>query len=196
MTVVRPPAVATWLLRRLGRRERLESLAGDLWEEHQQRRSSIWYWRQVVAAIALGACQDVRDHTWLAGRAVLTGYGFLYLYYGLLISPLMDPGYFWTLPPGIRGPMFIVLSGVVPMAAMGWLVGRLHRSHLAAAVLAVTVFVFLPLNFPELARKVANALDHSRYVPALAADVRLSIVALASLLLGGLRVSPPDHQSV
>jgi hypothetical protein len=126
-----------------------------------------------VAAIALGACQDVRDHTWLTVRAVLIGYGVLWLHFSLLVQPTTSflNEYYLSLPPGIRGPVFFILLAVVPWAGTGWVVGRLHRSHLAAVVLAVTVFVFLPMVFPELARKVANALDHPRYVPALAAQV-------------------------
>ena len=133
MTIVRPPAVATWLLSRLGRRERLESLAGDLWEEHQQRRSSLWYWRHVVVAIAVGACQDVRDHTWLAVRAILTAYGFWWLYWWLLVPSIASywNAYLLTLPPGMREPAFFVLGIVLPMAGMGCLsvgdTGRVWR---------------------------------------------------------------------
>jgi preprotein translocase subunit SecY len=46
-----PPSAATWLLTHLGRRN--ESLVGDLLEEYRRGRSSNWYWRQVVAAIAV-----------------------------------------------------------------------------------------------------------------------------------------------
>ena len=55
MSDKRPPVVATWLLMVLGRREHLESLAGDLWEEYQQRPSRIWYWHQALTSIAVGA---------------------------------------------------------------------------------------------------------------------------------------------
>ena len=52
-----PPSAATWLLKRLGRRN--ESLVGDLLEEYRRGRSSSWYWRQVVAAIAVGRAKAV-----------------------------------------------------------------------------------------------------------------------------------------
>ncbi|WP_263350706.1 hypothetical protein [Acidicapsa acidisoli] len=54
-----PPAVATWLLDHLCA-ERNEALAGDLVEEYFGGRSAGWYWRQVMAAIAIGGAQRVR----------------------------------------------------------------------------------------------------------------------------------------
>jgi hypothetical protein len=37
-----------------------ESLAGDLFEEYQQRRSRVWYWRQVLAAVFAAQTRPVR----------------------------------------------------------------------------------------------------------------------------------------
>lgn len=51
MTLRTPPRLASWLLEHLGPRYQRESLAGDLFEEFQQRRSYAWYWRQVLIAI-------------------------------------------------------------------------------------------------------------------------------------------------
>jgi hypothetical protein len=54
-----PPAIATWFLDHLCA-ERDEALAGDLVEEYFDGRSAGWYWRQVMAAIAIGGAQRVR----------------------------------------------------------------------------------------------------------------------------------------
>src|SRR2546425_2422723 len=62
---------------RLAPGERNESLAGDLIEEYQRRRSRAWYWKQVVSAIALEAARDIRAHRLLALRAVVTGFAAL-----------------------------------------------------------------------------------------------------------------------
>lgn len=59
-----PPAVATWILEHLSPAGRNDALAGDLLEEFRQGRSSLWYWRQVLAAIAVGCAEEVREH-WL-----------------------------------------------------------------------------------------------------------------------------------
>jgi len=51
MKTVHPPRLAMWLLDRFGRDD--EGLTGDLVEELDRGRSRAWFWRQVVAAIAL-----------------------------------------------------------------------------------------------------------------------------------------------
>jgi hypothetical protein len=47
-----PPALAVWLLKRLGVAARNEPLAGDLLEEFRNGRTAAWYWRQTFMAIA------------------------------------------------------------------------------------------------------------------------------------------------
>lgn len=51
MTAKTPPRLAVFLLHRFTDNE---PLAGDLLEEFSVRRSRIWFWRQVVAAIVVG----------------------------------------------------------------------------------------------------------------------------------------------
>jgi hypothetical protein len=50
----RPPALANWLLDRLGCTRRTPALAGDLLEEFRSGRSAAWYWRQTLVVIAHG----------------------------------------------------------------------------------------------------------------------------------------------
>jgi hypothetical protein len=68
---MKPPAVARWLLERFASNG---ALVGDLLEEYQARRSPLWYWRQVLAAVIAGTLLDIRAHRWLTARAVLTGW--------------------------------------------------------------------------------------------------------------------------
>jgi hypothetical protein len=53
MSETRPPALATWLLKHAARGN--DALIGDLLEEHGRRRSVVWYWRQVRAALERSA---------------------------------------------------------------------------------------------------------------------------------------------
>ncbi len=63
-----PPALATWMLEHLTLGDRKESLAGDLLEEFQRRRSVVWYWRQVLGAILVSLSNELRVQ-WVAVSA-------------------------------------------------------------------------------------------------------------------------------
>jgi hypothetical protein len=52
--------MATWLLKHLGPGYRLESLAGDLFEEYQRDRTRAWYWRQTAAAVFTSGTRQIR----------------------------------------------------------------------------------------------------------------------------------------
>jgi hypothetical protein len=56
-----PPAMATWLIERLGPRQHRESLTGDLIEQYRRGRSESWYWRQVVLAVVLARLDFIRS---------------------------------------------------------------------------------------------------------------------------------------
>jgi hypothetical protein len=49
------------VLQRLGPQN--DALLGDLDEEHRKRQSTSWYWRQAIAAIVVGAADDIRLST-------------------------------------------------------------------------------------------------------------------------------------
>lgn len=55
MMLTQPPRIATWLLQHFALADRNEALAGDLLEEFHAGRSSGWYWRQAISAIAIGS---------------------------------------------------------------------------------------------------------------------------------------------
>ena len=57
----RPPALAVWLLDRLGYTRQNAALAGDLLEEFRNGRSAGWYWRQTLAVITNGFPRHVRS---------------------------------------------------------------------------------------------------------------------------------------
>lgn len=63
MRRIEPPATATWLLEHLTPGERNEALAGDLLEEFQNGRSTVWYWFQVMVAIAFGWFRESLAHS-------------------------------------------------------------------------------------------------------------------------------------
>lgn len=61
MKPFRSVVLATWLVERLTFGLAKENLSGDLLEELHVGRSARWYWRQVMAAIAIGAGRAARE---------------------------------------------------------------------------------------------------------------------------------------
>jgi len=53
-----PPRIATWIFEHITPGSSNEALAGDLLEEFRRGRSTGWYWRQVLAAIAIACFRE------------------------------------------------------------------------------------------------------------------------------------------
>jgi len=64
MSSAEPPSIATWMLEHWTPGTRSDALAGDLLEEFRSGRTGrtrAWYWRQVLAAIAIGCFHEILD---------------------------------------------------------------------------------------------------------------------------------------
>jgi hypothetical protein len=57
-----PPALAVFLLRHLGPKDRQGALTGDLFERFGEGQSDGWFWRQVLIAILVGLSSGLRLH--------------------------------------------------------------------------------------------------------------------------------------
>jgi hypothetical protein len=78
MTPRKPPALAAWLLDRLGYTRQNAALAGDLLEEFQSGRPAAWYWRQTVMVIVNGVGRNAaRLQAYV--NAILAGYAVQFL---------------------------------------------------------------------------------------------------------------------
>ena len=86
MTLRQPPRSAGRLLKRLVPTQDHDILLGDLCEEYQRGRSIVWYWLQILAAIAIRSLKDVRANPLVAARAVITG-----LLAQMLLLPAFSP---------------------------------------------------------------------------------------------------------
>jgi hypothetical protein len=51
-----------------------EALAGDLLEEYRRGRSALWYWKQVLTAIAVGQTRATRSRMRRAIRTLTSGW--------------------------------------------------------------------------------------------------------------------------
>jgi len=66
-----PPPVARWMLEHLTLGADSDALTGDVLEEFLSGRSRFWYWRQTLAAIALGFLREVRRRRSILAFALL-----------------------------------------------------------------------------------------------------------------------------
>ena len=60
MTLKPTTRIATWFLNRFGSDTQDETVMGDLFEQYQRGRGSIWYWRQVLSIVYTGLFREFR----------------------------------------------------------------------------------------------------------------------------------------
>lgn len=193
MRSTNPPVVATWFLKQLGSGPNNDALLGDLIEQYGQRRSRIWYWRQVLVAIVVSFCRDVGAHKLLALRAIATGWTVIFVYrlvfrssaaalaIDLSVLHLHEHGFIF----GAISYLYWYLIYTPVLAAAGWLVARLHREHRAAMVLAFAaskVLTFAP-HFLSYSMHAVMSPAYLRYV---GDEMWAAVTTTAMILLGGI----------
>jgi hypothetical protein len=144
-------------LKRLLPSQDIDALLGDIAEE-SRRRSRLWYWSQIAAAIVVGSWRDVRKHPSLAVRAVATGLVTLTIYFTIVaaIAQVMWvlanggyylAGYWLTLPrgplPSPYGELAVLTVNALGFGLSGWAVVRFHRDHGLATAMPFLVIVTL-----------------------------------------------------
>ena len=96
-----------------------------------------------LTAVMTSWARDIRDHKWLAVRAILVGWAALIVLWvvtfflfnlddWLFARGMADLRAFW---PDPRRPFFHFLIGGLVNAAAAWIVGRFHREHWTPMVL-------------------------------------------------------------
>jgi hypothetical protein len=127
----------------------IDALLGDIAEE-SRRRSRLWYWSQIAAALVVGSWRDVRKRPLLALRAIATGVVTLTVYFTVVAAiarvmwVLSNGGYYvgghWlTLPrgplPSPYGELAVLGVNSLGFVLSGWAVVRLHRDDGVAMAL-------------------------------------------------------------
>jgi hypothetical protein len=200
MTLRTPPPVARSLMERLGPADRRESLIGDLTEQYQRGRSSFWFWRQSLMAIAIGAVRDLRRDPDHVVHALLTGLGALLLYWQVSGPLTMALGYlarqnhwwrdtFWPVQEAIFFP-FGFLGGIFA----GWLVARFHRPQLAAALLAL-IAAWVALDLPSLFRLAPDAWGYPNYRYQLVMNLGRLLCMVLGTFVGGMSTGGPKRRT-
>ena len=196
----RAPATATWLLERLHCGSRNDSLTGDLMEEYEHGRSRIWYWKQVLIAIAVSFYTDIRAHSLLTLRALATGWA-AWLSYYYVKSWVFSHAFFHVL--SFKLPLAFGHEGLVwwilrlgAWGGSGWLVARLHREHATTMVLAfaTSIVVWKLQILPWTCHLTVDAIGDARYRFELVAELMGIILPPVSSLLVGLSDSRAERQ--
>lgn len=155
------------------------ALTGDLIERYARGRSQFWFWRQALAAVAINAFKEIRDHKLLFARAVLV--------YVLTVSVLAQILY--RSAALIYGPVFTAnelwLIGAVAYLAAGWMIGRLHRPFSGSMVVGAICVMWL-FAAPRMLHDVSNMMQHERFRPYVYARFIVGIESTICLLIGGL----------
>lgn len=158
-----PPRLATWILTHWTSID--EYITGDLVERYRGgSRSPVWYWRQVLSAIAHDAIRDAGAHPVRVALSIAIGlvvvwWGANYLLFSLLNLPEwlfatgLAKGLYargLTLPQPLRDFPGLSIWKALVYAASGWVVVRtaaVHRPSMAFAyvpfVLAVNAITFV-----------------------------------------------------
>jgi hypothetical protein len=144
MNAARPPRLAVWLLRRFGSSPNNAAIIGDLDEQYRRGRSLLWYWRQVLLAIAEGFVAEIRLHKLLAIGALLIGNLFkivtTYLL-DLVARYVARQRHAWETPNLLLSSLVVT---ILLCAISARIVALLHRPHERATVFAFAAWQFLP----------------------------------------------------
>jgi hypothetical protein len=196
------PAAAIWLLKVFKVPESNPALAGDLTEEYLGGRSSVWLWRQVLAAIAFAVGKEIYGHrlltirsliigeaaVWLSSWAIYTAlaiYGALYGHSrAMLLIPVYTPWqlFYWA------GRVYMLPGSMLVFMFGGWIVGLFHRDHRTVLVFLFAMLQFIVVivqAYSEFGRLLVNSIDQPRFRPYLVANIALFLLCPIGVLLGG-----------
>jgi hypothetical protein len=128
-----------------------EPLLGDLIEQYQGGRSRIWYWRQVLQALVIGALREVRRRKLQTVSAIIIGCATALplCYASTSLAARFVGGY----------KAFVVFAPLVFLSAAtsGWIVRRSHPRPmvviyagfcLVASAVAFAMYIWLPIYDP------------------------------------------------
>lgn len=181
----RPPRLASLLLARFAPGN--EALHGDLEEEFSCGRTTAWYWRQVMAAIALQGPLAVRARGLVAAENFITGIITLLLigFYAVFVVNVtgwllrFEGVQVWAWLPNALGALnglAFVLTFFLGLAAGRW-ISKGHRTHRVASIVA---FGGATMLCASAALKAVSIASDPIFLPAFLSQVGIT----ASFVIG------------
>ncbi len=207
MKATRLPWAAVWLLEAFNVTDDNPALIGDLTEEVSGGRSSVWLWRQVLAAIVFAVAKDISNNKLLTIRALIVGQLGVWLSLWVLAKILYSHlwTFFWfTVFSHERwfhwnGWVLFLPQYLIAFVCGGWIVARFQRGHqrlLVFVFAALQSTVLMVGEFPTLRRHLIDSVDQPRFRPYLEADVAVFLLCPIAVLVGGyLARSRAEDQS-
>jgi len=186
MTTAQPPVVASWLLECFCPDP---GLAGDLIEEYGRRQSVLWYWKQAVMAVGAYSTSQIREHKWLAIRAIAIGYVIWYIFNATLLRGFVRP---WMSPDTTIEQAAYLVLGFSLWVANGWTIAKLHRPYSTAMVFAYVLWSMVA-SVPPVYSLAVDTFSGSADRASLALEIVKRMVTLLSLMSGGALAAYRDH---
>lgn len=169
----KPPPLAMRALARLGPQD--ESFAGDLVEAYGEGRGRGWFWRQVLAAIALTAIRHAGAAPVRAGFVIAAGWAALLLGFALLGDGVADglAGWIWAWDrqdayrTDVWWPFAIVAAAVsyTGFAASAIVVARLARRQVGPTLVLYVSSLVLVLAGSAVTIEILSRLQGRVPVP-------------------------------
>jgi hypothetical protein len=169
-----------------------EALLGDLEEEYSRGRSTAWYWRQVLTAVALQGPLAVRARGLVAAENFVTGIITLVMigFYAVFVVNVTDwllrfeGGRVWSLLPNALGPfngLAFVLTFLLGLAAGRWIANG-HRRHRVASIITFGGATMLCAG--AALRAVSVGVDSPVFLPAFLSQVGMTAAFVIGLIGG------------
>ncbi len=213
MKSIRSVALATWMMEHLTFGPADRSLTGDLLEEFQLGRSRVWFWRQVLTAMAIGNFRTAREFA--TPLAFSAGWSMLYPAWRMIDKRhIPDPRpEQWHALAWPYSALLELGSGIFPAVTFVWLgffvylvlrtdplhgvsAFQLIRSFSTSltALLLATVLLLNHFRHPQIDLHSIGRQDFYSAFHLFAISIPLALSLLAALLCTPLRTLPPSRR--
>jgi hypothetical protein len=206
--MTRPPQAARWLLSHFGCSPNNDAIIGDLDERYQRGRSTVWYWRQVLATVVTSLWNELAAHKFLTMEAIVHGWlQFLALGYGLVhlysriglgsMSPMLrvppprdwSPSSWWIYAGmAFQPPWMILHFALLACVASAWsgIVVGVNRLHPQRRAMFLAYFASRCIHtIATCCFFLVGAIYVPEYVAVLVSIAAGNIVALVAVILPG-----------